>query len=422
MKISNIEYISLNSKNVEALNFESFLWRIRNDITSREFSINTNYISHEEHKKWLKNKLNSKVSIIFLVIIDKRNAGVVRFEKNLKLDFTEISIILSPEYRGLGLSKNILKKTLNKVYLEHNINNFLANIHKSNLSSKNIFTSIGFKIIDNAKQVSNFESYELSMMDVFDEEKVLSKEIDSNKKTVGIMQPTFLPWLGYFALMKQVDYFVLLDDVQLSKQSWQVRNRIKTNLDTTMWLTLPTKKHPLNTPINKVEISNDRRLVNKILSSIKHNYSKCQFFDQAYDLINKNISKNKLSEITSEIIIDAKSCIGITTPVYKSSDLKIGNNNREKRLIDIINFFYCKNYISPIGSGKYLELENSRLLFRENNINIKYLHFVHPRYKQFGNKFLEQMGIVDCIANEGYISISNLLDAGTLEPTIKPQL
>ena len=422
MRISNIEYTLIDNKNIETLNFESFLWRIRNDTTSREFSINSNYISKEEHKNWLKNKLESEFSIIFLITIDKRNSGVVRFEKNIRSDFTEISIILSPEYRGLGLSKNILKNALNKAYSEHNINKFIANIHESNLSSKNIFINIGFNIIDNLKKINNFESYELSMTNLFDEAKVNSKEVALNQKTVGIMQPTFLPWLGYFALMNQVDYFVLLDDVQLSKQSWQVRNRIKTNLDTTIWLTLPTKKHPLDTPINKVEISNDRRLIKKILSSFKYNYSKCKFIDEAYDLINKNISKSNLSEITSEIIIDAKSCIGIKTPVYKSSDLKISTNNREKRLIDIINFFDCKNYISPIGSNKYLELEKSKLLFKKNDINVKYLHFVHPKYKQLGNKFIEQMGIVDCIANEGYSSIIYLLNTGTLEPTAKPQL
>ena len=116
MRISNIEYISIDNKNVKTLNFESFLWRIRNDTKSRQFSINSNYISHEEHKNWLEDKLKSKSSIIILITIDKRNAGVVRFEKNVRSDFTEISIILSPEFRGQGLSKHILKKTLNTIF------------------------------------------------------------------------------------------------------------------------------------------------------------------------------------------------------------------------------------------------------------------------------------------------------------------
>ena len=55
---------------------------------------------------------------------------------------------------------------------------------------------------------------------------------------VAISQPTYLPWLGYFDLIDQVDVFVLLDDVQFEKQSWQQRNRIKTPAGL-QWLTVP---------------------------------------------------------------------------------------------------------------------------------------------------------------------------------------
>ena len=47
-------------------------------------------------------------------------------------------------------------------------------------------------------------------------------------KTVAIMQPTFLPWVGYFAMLDRVDEFVFLDSVQFARRSWQQRNKIKT--------------------------------------------------------------------------------------------------------------------------------------------------------------------------------------------------
>ena len=55
---------------------------------------------------------------------------------------------------------------------------------------------------------------------------------------VAIMQPTYLPWIGYFSLIKNVDTFVFLDSVQFAKRSWQQRNKIKTS-DGTKWLTVP---------------------------------------------------------------------------------------------------------------------------------------------------------------------------------------
>ena len=85
-------------------------------------------------------------------------------------------------------------------------------------------------------------------------------------------------------------------------------------------------------------------------------------------MLEKNINYKYLSDITSEIILDTKFCTGINTAVYKSSELNFNSSSREQRLVDIINYFDCKNYISPIGSSNYLELEKSRVLFNKNKI------------------------------------------------------
>ena len=78
-----------------------------------------------------------------------------------------------------------------------------------------------------------------------------------NNKTCVIMQPTYLPWLGYFDLIRQSDIFVFLNDVQFSKQSWQVKNRIK-NLSEELMITIPVKKSSLSTKIDMVLIDNTK--------------------------------------------------------------------------------------------------------------------------------------------------------------------
>ena len=57
---------------------------------------------------------------------------------------------------------------------------------------------------------------------------------------VSIMQPTYLPWIGYFDLIAKADIFVFLDDVQFSRRSWQQRNRVLLD-GKEMMLTIPTK-------------------------------------------------------------------------------------------------------------------------------------------------------------------------------------
>tara|TARA_B110000444_G_scaffold261547_1_gene315071 strand:- start:11846 stop:13114 length:1269 start_codon:yes stop_codon:yes gene_type:complete len=416
------QYLKLNLGNYKKLDSENFLWRIRNDPTSREFSVNSEYINFETHETWLHSKLqNNLQSVIYLCIFGNDKIGVVRFEKFSLEDIFEVSIILSPEYRGYKISENVLSGAFREFLKEYKSSKILAKIHKKNISSKKLFANLGFEKKDIYPSNDNFYTYVNTNNNFHNLEINFSKTI-VKKNTIGIMQPTFLPWLGYFALMQQVDCFVLLDDVQLSKQSWQVRNRIKNSSGDPSWLTLPIKKHPLGTKINKIEISEDKRLIKKIVSSFEHNYYKTPFFHEASDLIKKNIFNKTLSEITSNIILDAKSCIGITTPVFKSSELNISNGSKEQRLVDIINYFDCNEYISPVGSSDYLEKKEARKLFKKNKINLHYLHFEHPKYKQSGRFFLEQLGIVDCVSNIGYKDTMDIINLGINKPTKKPVL
>src|SRR5216684_6490113 len=95
---------------------------------------------------------------------------------------------------------------------------------------------------------------------------------------VAISQPTYLPWLGYFDLMDQVDVFVLLDDVQFEKQSWQQRNRIKTPVGL-QWLTVPVIfKGRFGQLIKDVEIR-DPDFWRNHFRAIELNYRRSPFFD-----------------------------------------------------------------------------------------------------------------------------------------------
>ena len=64
--------------------------------------------------------------------------------------------------------------------------------------------------------------------------------MNKQNKTVAIMQPSFMPWIGYFDLMDQVYTFIFLDNVQFEKQTWQQRNKIRTP-NGLEWLTIPVK-------------------------------------------------------------------------------------------------------------------------------------------------------------------------------------
>ena len=95
---------------------------------------------------------------------------------------------------------------------------------------------------------------------------------------IGISQPTFLPWQGYLALINYVDEFIILDDVQFDKRSWQQRNKIKLN-NKELVLTIPVKtKGRYEQKIYEVAINNQTNFIEKHLKSIFLSYKKSKYF------------------------------------------------------------------------------------------------------------------------------------------------
>ena len=106
---------------------------------------------------------------------------------------------------------------------------------------------------------------------------------------IAISQPTYLPWIGYFDLIDQVDVFVLLDDVQFEKRSWQQRNRIKTPLGL-QWLTVPViSRGRREQLINQVEIETPQ-FSRDHCRAVEHNYRRAQFFEHYFNELSSQLS------------------------------------------------------------------------------------------------------------------------------------
>ena len=134
---------------------------------------------------------------------------------------------------------------------------------------------------------------------------------------VAIMQPTYLPWSGYFGLLQSVDLFVYLDDVQFEKRSWQQRNQIKT-ANGAQWLTVPVlSKGKREQKINEVQIDTTSKFSEKHIKSIQHSYRKSPFFHKHSDIIFSAIQKVSinLAEYNIHIINECKDLLGISTNI-----------------------------------------------------------------------------------------------------------
>ncbi|HSZ01817.1 MAG TPA: WbqC family protein, partial [Terriglobales bacterium] len=219
---------------------------------------------------------------------------------------------------------------------------------------------------------------------------------------IAISQPAYLPWLGYLDLIDQVDTFVLLDNVQFEKQSWQHRNRIKTPAGL-QWLTVPVLfRGRFGQLINEVEIRDVEFWRNQV-RAIELNYRRTPFFDNYFqDLSARMRTTNSCTALIADLDIRLiewfMDVLGIQTPLLLSSRLE-QPGRRTELLANICESIGAKQYLSPLGSSAYLLQEIHVLL--EKDIDVAFQHYEHPQYRQLFRPFCPYASILDLIFNEG---------------------
>jgi len=228
-------------------------------------------------------------------------------------------------------------------------------------------------------------------------------------KKIAIMQPTYLPWLGYFSLMDRVDTFVILDSVQFDKRSWQQRNRIKTPHGEHI-LTVPVlTKNRFYQKINEVEIVKDSNFVEDHIKAIQLNYAKAPFFNTYFKDLAALLRKDHhhLFDLNIDIIRWLKESFNIRTEIVSSSQLE-PSGAKVELLVDICTKLDATGYLSPAGSKIYM---NESDLFALKNIKVEYQDYQPMVYTQLFGEFIPYLSAIDLLFNEGERSLA-VIQAG----------
>jgi hypothetical protein len=228
-------------------------------------------------------------------------------------------------------------------------------------------------------------------------------------KVVGILQPGYLPWLGFFDQLARVDLFVLYDDVQFEKGSWRNRNRIKT-AQGLQWLCVPVLTKGKDFPLVKdIRINPNEFWNTKHVKALTQNYAKAKYFEAyapgLFALLEQNWER--LQDLNLAIITWLAAQLGITTEMVLSSRLGIPGASTD-RLIRILqhlggDVFYegaaGKNYIQPAE-------------FSKNGIKLVFQEYAHPVYDQLYGDFASHLSVVDLLFNCGTKSLDIILSGG----------
>jgi hypothetical protein len=209
---------------------------------------------------------------------------------------------------------------------------------------------------------------------------------------LGIMQPYFFPYIGYWQLLNYVDTYVVYDDVNYIKGGWINRNFILANGKKSL-LTLQLKKASPNKLINEIEIGDN---FNKKLKTISQAYSKAPFFDSIFPIIESLFmsSESNLAFFLFESIKKISEYLEIETSILLSSSLQKDNSlSGQDKIVNICQKLEADTYVNAIG-GQDLYSKN---IFLENNIKLDFLKSNSIEYPQFNNEFIANLSMIDVL-------------------------
>lgn len=216
-------------------------------------------------------------------------------------------------------------------------------------------------------------------------------------KKLGAIQSSFLPWMGYFDIIKKSDIFIFYDHVQYDKNGWRNRNKIISLNKNFQWLTVPVIHNSIKKKLCETQIHEPEKNLKKILKSIFQAYSKHPNFESFYQVLENRLKTNYtyLNDLNIDLIKDICSYQKIKANFLQSKDFK-NSTDKNQNLINLCLKFNCETYISGRLGEDYLDIE----LFRKNNIKIEFNDFVLLPYKQKNlNKFVSNLSIIDYIFN-----------------------
>jgi hypothetical protein len=229
----------------------------------------------------------------------------------------------------------------------------------------------------------------------------------TSRKIVGIVQPTYLPWIPFFERMACSDVFIYLDDVKYSKNSFHNRNSVKSPNGRAL-LTVPVLYSGNSEAlINEIKVDNTQDWRKTHCKSLQQWYAKAPFFNHYKKQLEELFlgRQEKLIDIVLPYIYFLKQELQIQTPCHRSSELSVTGSRNEK-LVNLCKHFGGTGFIVKPGTEDYHPSEE----FIPHGIELTHLKYTAMEYPQLHGCFEANLSALDYILNCGPTNLKEILD------------
>jgi len=222
---------------------------------------------------------------------------------------------------------------------------------------------------------------------------------------LSILQPSYLPWLGFFDQMHRADSFVFLDDVQFTRRDWRNRNKIRTP-NGWSWLTVPVlQKSRFTQLLKETRIDNSVPWRRKHGEAIRSHYAKAPYFDLYFPALESVYNKrwDFLLDLCYETLGILQQALGIQVSLLKASEIGIKAVKKEK-ILALCQTLKASHYLTGDSAQDYLCQED----FDPLGIVLEMQNYRHPSYHQRYPDFVPYLSVIDLLFNEGEQSLAIL--------------
>lgn len=229
--------------------------------------------------------------------------------------------------------------------------------------------------------------------------------------TLVVLQPGYLPWLGYFEQLARADVFVVYDDVQYDKNGWRNRNRIRTPTPQGWsWLTVPVRREHLTArEIRDVHLDVSIDWRRQHWRTLLHHYGRARYWDRYAGDFEAIYARDWISLVDLDVALAGvlAAGFGIERRVLRSSQLG-ARGHKTERLAALALELGADRYYSGAAARDYLDVA----AMEAAGVSVEFQDYQHPSYSQRYEPFVPYLSAIDLLLNEGPRSTAILLSGG----------
>jgi len=215
---------------------------------------------------------------------------------------------------------------------------------------------------------------------------------------LGIMQPYFMPYLGYFSLINYADKFILFDTPQFIRHGWIERNQILKLKEGSFYIKVPLKKHSREVAIKDIEINNETEWEKKIIAQLEHYRKKAPYYDEVMQILKSVFEKSHISIVDVNYLSLKMVCdyLKIDTPIVIWSELDVQIEEAkapDEWALNICKALSADVYINPPGGKSFFDKEK----YSNNGVELKFLEYIPISYNQLQKDFVPYMSVLDAL-------------------------